>query len=344
MRVLELQLSNILSFEYKDDINHAFKITFGPSLNIIIGGNGSGKSTALEAINFVFSRVLFRNYDFNQQHFDDGRMALKKNTFSLNDLAGRLAPFRLQPNWLTESKSQAIKVTITLDDIDKSNIQNILDNYAALQSTVSQYSHETLPGFSTINGDESVELTITFSSADDSYTVDYNIGTAEHIKSYLENYAFLNEAILIYNATNNSHIDIFSNTFSMLSAFRNYTAFSLNTSLQSSPQEQFRSIRAGNTNRSNHQQAGEPSIFNMVKLQLGEHHYNLVVNGKNDVNSATKQVNELTIVKNINKKLEILKLEFSIRPINPQNWSYEFMFYDKKHGRDMGDINNLSAG
>ena len=37
MRVNYLQLSNILSFKYEEDINNAFKIEFDPDLNIIIG-------------------------------------------------------------------------------------------------------------------------------------------------------------------------------------------------------------------------------------------------------------------------------------------------------------------
>lgn len=343
MRVQSLQLSNILSFKYEENIDDAFKITFDTTLNIIIGGNGSGKSTALEAINFIFSRVLFRHYNFDRQNFNDARLQQKKSTLRVDEQSGRVSPFRLQPNWQTESESQVIKITLTLDDIDKSNVQNVVDNHTALQGIISQYSHETLPNFLSISGNESIELAVTFSGADDSYTTSYSPSTAEHVKFYLENYGLLNEAIVVHNEIHEAHIDLFSNTFSMLSAFRNYTSFSLNTSIQSDPREQFRNIKASNSRRSNNDQGGEPSIFNIVKLSLGEHHYNLMQT-KNGVKDATKQVNELDIVKNINKKLDILDLKFSIEATSTRNWSYEFRFYDTKHKRDLGDINNLSAG
>lgn len=61
MRVNYLQLSNILSFKYEEDINSTSKIEFDPDLNIIIGENGSGKSTVLEAMNLVFTRALFKH-------------------------------------------------------------------------------------------------------------------------------------------------------------------------------------------------------------------------------------------------------------------------------------------
>ena len=71
MKINKLQLSNILSFPYVENIEDAVKISFDPALNIIISGNGSGKSTVLEVINFIFKRVMFKPYEFNQDLFNN---------------------------------------------------------------------------------------------------------------------------------------------------------------------------------------------------------------------------------------------------------------------------------
>lgn len=73
MRIEYLQVSNILSFPYAPDIAEAEKITFDDGLNIIIGENGSGKSTALEIINFLFKRVFYRQFFSTEIFLGDGR-------------------------------------------------------------------------------------------------------------------------------------------------------------------------------------------------------------------------------------------------------------------------------
>lgn len=60
MKIISLQLSNILSFRHFDNVGDAEKISFDDDLNLIIGENGSGKSTALEVINFLFRRILYK--------------------------------------------------------------------------------------------------------------------------------------------------------------------------------------------------------------------------------------------------------------------------------------------
>ena len=107
MRVNYLQLSNILSFKYEEDTNNAFKIEFNPDLNIIIGENGSGKSTVLEAMNFVFTRVLFKHitnrYSSHHSYYTD-----RKNMLQIYDnYSNRTLGLRLQPNWSSEDVEQS---------------------------------------------------------------------------------------------------------------------------------------------------------------------------------------------------------------------------------------------
>ncbi|MCJ1964982.1 ATP-dependent nuclease [Candidatus Nanosynbacter sp. TM7-057] len=130
----------------------------------------------------------------------------------------------------------------------------------------------------------------------------------------------------------------------MLSAFRNYNTFSLQTSLQSNPASQLREIRRDSSYRSNHDQSGsEPAIFNIVKLKLGEEYLNFL-KGKKDIDEAKDAVNSLKMVNDINSKLKLLNLKFYIELTDLRTWSYEFRFYDTKNERNLGDINSLSAG
>ena len=176
------------------------------------------------------------------------------------------------------------------------------------------------------------------------YDVKYTNSTSDSAQFYLEYYQAINEAITIHNNEHTNYIAPLGSTFSMLSAFRNYNTFSLQTSLQSNPVSQLREIRRNSSYRSNHDQSGsEPAIFNIVKLKLGEEYLNFL-KGKKDINEAKDAVNSLKMVNDINNKLELLNLKFYIELTDLRTWSYEFRFYDTKNERDLGDINSLSAG
>ena len=58
MQVLTVELENVKSYEQA-------KVTFTNGVNAIVGHNGAGKSTILEAIGFV----LFDALDYNHQEF-----------------------------------------------------------------------------------------------------------------------------------------------------------------------------------------------------------------------------------------------------------------------------------
>ena len=344
MRVNYLQLSNILSFKYEEDINSAFKIEFDPDLNIIIGGNGSGKSTALEAMNFVFTRVLFKCCEFDEYSFKRS-IVDRKYALKVDDRSNHTSGLRLQPNWDSELGSQSIRILITLDDIDKANINHIANNYGHIRHIFEVYSYINTPeDFVSIENDMEVDINITFNYREDRYETSYTNSVPKSVQFYLEYYQAINEAITIHNNEHTNYIAPLGSTFSMLSAFRNYNTFSLQTSLQSNPVSQLREIRRNSSYRSNHDQSGsEPAIFNIVKLKLGEEYLNFL-KGKKDIDEAKDAVNSLKMINDINNKLELLNLKFYIELTDLRTWSYEFRFYDTKNERDLGDINSLSAG
>jgi hypothetical protein len=345
MRVNYLQLSNILSFKYEEDINNAFKIEFDPDLNIIIGGNGSGKSTALEAMNFVFTRVLFKYCEVRDYNFLLPSEGGRKNSLVVDDRSSHASGLRLQPNWDSELEPQSIRILITLDDIDRTNINHIANNYGHIRNIFGVYSHISTPeDFVPIENDMEVDINITFNYREDRYETSYIDSVPDSVQFYLEYYQAINEAIAIHNNKHADHVKPLGSTFSMLSAFRNYNTFSLQTSLQSNPVSQLREIRRNSSYRSNHDQSGsEPAIFNIVKLKLGEEYLNFL-KGKKDIDEAKDAVNSLKMVNDINNKLELLNLKFYIELTDLRTWSYEFRFRDTKNNRDLGDINSLSAG
>lgn len=351
MRVNYLQLSNILSFKYEEDINSAFKIEFDPDLNIIIGENGSGKSTVLEAMNFIFTRALFKRitnrYSSHHSYYTD-----RKNMLQIDDnYSNRTLGLRLQPNWSSEKEQQSVRLSIKLDDIDRANIAHIVANYNRIEDTLGNYSTITMPEFFALDRGMDIEIDITFKQAkydeDNTYESHYDDSVPDYIKFYLEYYHAINEAITVYNEDNTDHIAPLGNTFSMLSAFRDYGNDNSQIHLYNGDDpldDALKNVKNRLIPHSiNEHSSGMPAIFDFIKLKLGEDHFKLVKEGKN-INDATAIINDSSIIKKINEKLRILNLQFSVKPVNIRRWSYEFRFHDIKNDRELGDINNLSAG
>ena len=351
MRVNYLQLSNILSFKYEEDINNAFKIEFNPDLNIIIGENGSGKSTALEAMNFVFTRALFKRitnrYSSHRSYYTD-----RKNTLQIDDnYSNRTLGLRLQPNWSSEEAQQRVRVSIKLDNIDRANIDHIVDNYSRIKKTLENYSIIPVPEFFALDRGMDIEIDITFKQAkydeDNTYESHYDDSVPDYIKFYLEYYHAINEAITVYNEDNTDHIAPLENTFSMLSAFRDYGNDNSQIQLYNGDGPSGDALQDVKNrlipHSINEHSSGMPAIFDFIKLKLGEDHFKLVKEGEN-INDATAIINSSSIIKKINEKLRILNLQLSVKPVNIRRWSYEFMFHDTKNDRYIGDINSLSAG
>jgi predicted ATP-dependent endonuclease of OLD family len=346
MQIKSLQISNILSFPHHEDISNAQTLTFDPGLNIIIGENGAGKSTALEVLNFIFKRVLYRQYTFNQDLF------LRRQSIDANSRRQTLIPsnensytqFRLSPNWSSEDGPQQIRITVQLDEIDNKNIERLAANYEKLLATTTHFT-----GKGQFTGDSS-QAAYTLDIILDKTTNEFSkqfVNCAHDLGfEYLSEYHYYREAISLYNFLNpDDQLEGMYESFTLISSYRNYSAFQSGVSLtQGLARQQMQGIRSTEYGRSlNTTDASEPSVFAYVRLRVAEQHYEMI-SGKFTEQECEAHANQLPFMKAINSKLQIVSLECKVRLLDKRTWQYSFHFYDLRRGLPITDINSLSAG
>lgn len=346
MKIISLQLSNILSFRHVDDISDAEKISFDDNLNIIIGENGAGKSTALEAINFLFRRVLYKQYNLNQDLYT------QKNSISTDQRKQILIPannlsyngFRLDPNWNTENQSQTIRIVVKLDDIDRENLQFLQEKRTTLTSYIGRYTTrvETV----VVDHSETYTIDIALNKNGKTFTVQ-PVGCAQDFGyEYLTDYNFYKETIALYNLEHpDSPIETLYESFALISSYRNYHAFNVSISLRdNTPATQMQQIMSTDFSRSlNANDNSEPAIFSIVRLRVAEKHFELMPQ-RLDETERDKIVNELPFIIDINKHLSIVNLQCRIKLLELRTWQYSFEFFDLRRDKAITDINSLSAG
>jgi predicted ATP-dependent endonuclease of OLD family len=346
MKIKSLQVSNILSFKHYENIADAEKITFEDDLNIIIGENGSGKSTALEVINFLFKRVLYKQYNVNQDLYS------QKSQLTVDTKKQILVPannnsysgFRLDPNWDTENNSQLIRIVIKLDEIDLKNLQHLKDNITRLNSSVGNYTLRNMTGL-TANQDIYI-LDVNLNKTDQTFSVVFQDCTHDFGYEYLTDYNFYKESIAIHNLEYPENpIDSMYESFTLISSYRNYHAFQKSISLRDQhPSQQIQSIRSLDFSKSlNTSDNSEPSIFGLVRLRVAETHFNLVPQKLSEHERESK-ANELPFILEINKRLKVVNLECKIKLTDQRTWQYSFEFFDLRRQKTLSDINSLSAG
>ncbi|NML73971.1 AAA family ATPase [Rhizobium sp. S-51] len=346
MRIEYIQISNILSFSYRRDVGQADRIAFDDGLNIIIGENGSGKSTALEVINFLFRRVIYRHFRFNRELF--GRQASLNSSdrkqilqpVDNNDLSG----FRLDPNWDSEDQEQRIRISVQLDNIDRQNISNIRNHFWDLNQTLGSYSNYQ-PNTDGKERDSYV-IDVVVDKRANSFSVQLQNGDKDFGFTYLSDYHFFREAIALYNTlTVGEKIPPLYESFTLISSYRNYHAFQPSISLSHAPaSQQIQEIRNQDFNKSlNATDNNEPSVFALVRLQVAERHFELTSQAK-DLAQCELEANDLPFIRSVNERLRIVNLRCQIKLIDQRTWQYRFEFHDTRRNKPIGDINSLSAG
>lgn len=345
MKIATLQISNIWSFRYHDNIEDAPKISFDDNLNILIGQNGAGKSTVLEVINFIFRRVLFAPYNRYDDLFrrrDSLPAGDKQSTIRKLDNWQNFKTFRLEPNYDYETSPQGIRIIVRIDEIDRQNIEHLRVNREKLGSIVTDYSAFQLLA----DGEylDEYEIDITLNRNQDLYSV---TSTNDPGFIYLTQYNLYKEAIRIYNEMNPTDlINELAESFSLISSYRNYSTYSPTVSLSgtSSATQQIQAFRASEYSKSmNATESSEPTVFNLVRLQMAESIIALISSPRTE-DECVRLANALPFVQAINDKIKIVELRVEIKLIDKRNWEFAFSFFDTKRGRPVTDIGALSAG
>jgi len=345
MKIKSLQISNVLSFKYFENIEEAETITFDKSFNILIGQNGAGKSTVLEVINFVFRRVLFVPYDRNRDLYGQRtsiETAQKKEILKKINNSHLYKDFRLERNYDFEDETQKIRIVVKIDNIDEENIKFLQDNKDQLSPIVGIYSAEQL--FSNDKYRKEYVVDIELNSTDKTYTVN----TQQDIGfTYLTAYNLYKEVVEIYNEENvDNQLSNLTESFALIGSYRNYSTYSPHVSLGggNTADKQIQAIRTGEFSKStNASETNEPPVFGIVRLRMAKECFGLITK-KKDTKECEKAANDLRFVKDINKKIKIVNLKMEVKLLDVSSWNFSFSFVDIKRKRAITDMKALSAG
>jgi len=345
MKIKSLQISNVLTFKYVNDISQVEKISFDKNFNILIGQNGAGKSTALEVVNFIFRRVIFVPYNRNPDLYvqratidtDQKRQILSKiSNFQ------HYKDFRLDRNYDHENESQKVRVVVEIDDIDRANIRHLQENREALSSIIGVYSAEQM--FADGAYQNEYQIDITLDSTNKTYSVEVQQDAGY---TYLTAYNLYKEIIQIHNEENpENQIDTLAESFALIGGYRNYNSYAPHVSLGGGniAAKQIQNIKTSEYSKStNAAESGEPSIFGLVRLRMAERCFDLI-GTKKDAKECETAANELDFIKQINEKLKIVNIKIEVKLLDYSNWNFAFSFVDTKRNRVVANINSLSAG
>lgn len=348
MKLKTLKISNILCFEYYLNISSCPPIKFKDGLNILIGTNGSGKTTVLEVINCLLTRVLFQPYSLNEQLLLGNNGANNAQVIQKGNNHYSYQGLRLHKNRNSMNKPSQIEIEIEMDDIDKTNMKNLVTNKNNILNIAKSYSPlsqlaSNIPS-NYIENDNILTIQLIL-DANHNMKVESGI-TNDFRFQYLNNFEFYRNLIFIYNRQNKiNHIEPLTDPFIMLSGYRNYNQFTNAVSLVSMPAaQQIESLRQSAKQKSiNAIMPNEPEIFTLVRLALAKKHFDIALGGETLEQKIYKTNNQDFILK-INEKLRIINLKLEIEFVSQATWSYQFKIIDTLTDTTLTDINHLSSG
>ena len=354
MQINSIKISNILSFEHKDNIEDCEEIRIDKNLNILIGPNGSGKSNFLEILNQIFKNILFKQANFNEEQIDNH----KKNT--QNPLNATLTEQNIQYKNLSKNESSSeeakrIKLVIGINKNDIENLEFVYKNAKKFNEIFKKYCNiEDINfgvDFDVDEFEKNKEIIFFFEDLDNQgrfiQVNDSNNQASAcliFIKHYFEHFDFIQKAIIIANKHEYKENWLpLKNTFALIGCYRNYNQIESIFSVISEENQKENEIRNKDLNDDTKiSKNEEPVAFTYVRKKISYKYNELIDYYSRAI--ADKKIKQDPLFKNINDLLDkFLKIKLKIARPNPNSpEKYELTFIDENH--KSVNTSGLSAG
>lgn len=357
MKIRSVKISNILSFTHHTNIDDAPEARFENGINILVGPNGSGKSSFLEVLNQVMQRFLFSPCVYNKHLLDD---LINQRSVLAGEDAGELA--HLSRHWDSSDKNLFVRVTVSFNERDFSNMSFIQENRESFNALFKDYCNDEavqIPAFTDnliISNTENIIIDFV-STNGKRFTKTIRNSDGEPIDSgreiflqfYLERFEFLQKAILLNNDLVNNGVRtqkwiFLYRTFGIVGCYRNYNAIVPIHDIDEKGEisymhEKNKDLRNENTRTAD---TGESRLFVLAKAKLS-YRYHRIFNdyGQSEIDSKILTDN---LFSEINDWLsEYLQLKLIVKRPNKDKLQQRLYFSKIKDGKNL-EISDLSSG
>jgi putative ATP-dependent endonuclease of OLD family len=350
LKINSIRISNILSFEYHENIDDCDEYKFDNTMNIMIGPNGAGKSNFIDIINHLFKRILIFSYNLDEDN-------IKRNTLESygNDLRNTVTvksrPHELKKNYQSPFEKKEIKVVIKLGKDDINNLKFIYDNFGKIQ-TLFKYSYDRpeFPQVSELNPSQldtidHIALHLIKEKSDKFLVIKDQLSKEElFVLSYINYFQFLNYLIYLGIHYHDEKWSLLSNTFALVGEIRNYSAMDSKHELKIDKVRQQNDILLNINNENTRRSDAEPAIFTFVKHRISCMFNRYIYEHTNRISSIHPQARlaENSYFKSIRDEIKsILNLTLEIEVSEIPS---EFNFYFTDKIKNKISILDLSAG
>jgi len=353
MKINSIKISNILSFEHKNNIDECQEIKFKDGINVIIGPNGSGKSNFLEILNQLFSTALFQVYEFSEGVIS----AYKNGKGDVNSLMNTVRKGQkdhtLQKNHNSNTEVKRIKLEIGLSNNDLENLIFIKNNLTEIEKYIAKYAHGTVKFPDNVTIEQLKQQKSIILVFEDPNKTKYlaNITTMDDVMRfvwfYINHFNLLQHIIYLGNREEGRSWKLLKNTFAMMSSYRNYNSLSNSFEVQQNEIDHVNSLKLSLINGNFLQtDNNEPTVFAYVKCLLGYPFHHMISQKGLERYKNTDPADEFKdpLFININEILaKTIGLRIHPKQVHPNTRQYVFNFINIKNGKEIS-IGELSSG